>query len=329
MFQFTNTIVLNTATDSSGKAKYVAHAATATKPAVFEVKRVNNFNAYVAGKGGVVAIYKRNASNGVLAQAKLTAVNWGPGIYQLEVRLTLSQYSQNSFYSRAIPVPKGKPLYYSFEITATDTAAQIATKVKKAVDYINQRFGDRWINVSTTGANITIDALDEYQRFYHVAIQKYMPSTDPCACNDVCNCEWVDQVVAQEADETGTFPDPNNTLVQGREGFGTYTQITKDLRLPTMANTNWLAVNQEERAVPGALYDQYVIQYVKPRGIQGTDAVGDLVISSTDHVFFVKQDLVAAWETALADVAAATSDGAIQVIDGPGTYPDPSPTIGL
>jgi hypothetical protein len=104
---------------------------------------------------------------------------------------------------------------------------------------------------------------------------------------------------ALPADETGVFPDPTATIVQGREGFGTYTHLMKDLRLPTAANTNWLAVNQEERPVPGALYNQYTIEYVKPRGIMGQSAVGMLATSSTLHVFYVKQDLVANFEAAM------------------------------
>lgn len=330
MFQFTNTVILNSATDElSGKPKYTAHAATLTRPDAFEVKRVNTFLAYEAGKGGVTAIWKRNASRPLKPVSELKVTNWGPGIYQLNVEVRLSSYSMNSFYARATPHYKGMPMYFSFEILAADTPTQIAQKIEKVVKHIQVRYGSKWLNVTTVADVVTIEGIDEFQIFERVAIQKYEPLTNPCACNDVCNCDWIDQLVAYPADENGVFPDPDNTIVQGRLGFGTYEEITRNLRLPTAANTNWIAVNMDERAVPGALYDQYTIQYVKPRGIQGTDAVGDLVISSTDHVFLVRQDLVLDWETALANVAAATADGGITVIDGPGTYPLPTPKVGL
>ena len=88
-------------------------------------------------------------------------------------------------------------------------------------------------------------------------------------------------------------------------GFGTYDQILKDLRLPTMESRRWEAVNKEELPIPGTLYNQYTLDYCVERGILGTDAVGDMVKSLTHHVFFVPQALATAFEAELADLKTA------------------------
>lgn len=311
MYQFTTTTILNSATDSSGKPKWSATTNSAGDQTFF-VKKVNQF---IASK--VTAVYKREAAQPKLAEAVMVMDQWGKGIYQLAVYLDY-QGSQNSYYSRPTSYIKGKPLFYSFELNGTETATQVADKITKIVKHLETRFGEKWLNVSNSGATLTVQAVDEYQRFKKVAIQQYQPLENPCACADTCDCGWVDVLEALPADETGAFPDPDATIVQGREGQGTYTHLMKDLRLPTAANTSWLSPNQEERPVPGALYDQFTIEYVKERGIQGTDAVGDLVTSATLHVFYVLQGatMSTAFEAALTSAGLTVTD-----MDQPTGYP--------
>ena len=90
---------------------------------------------------------------------------------------------------------------------------------------------------------------------------------------------------------------PKATVVEaGKEGFGTYTQILKDLRVPTAANTRWNRIAQDESPIPGAEYNQYTVVYCTDRGIMGGDAVGMPVKSQTTHVFYVKKELVTEFE---------------------------------
>ena len=77
--------------------------------------------------------------------------------------------------------------------------------------------------------------------------------------------------------------------------------------MPTLDNLSFFAQNQEERPVPGALYNQYTLYYSKDRGVLGSDAVGDLVTSSTTHVFYVISTAAAAFETALATIGTITN----------------------
>lgn len=320
MFQFTSTTILNSNLDSSGKPKWSTYTAP-NSDKILSVKRVNNFIG-----SGVKAAYKRVAANPKLSKSELVVDQWGAGIYQLAIEINYLG-SQNSFYARPTNYLKGKPLFYSFELKGTETDAQVAAKIVDIVKYLETRYGDKWINVSAAtvpGAEegdpsvttLTIDAIDEYQRFVKVAIQQYAPLDKVCGCATDCQCAWVDVLNAEVAGTGGVFPNPNATIVQGREGFGTFTHLMKDLRLPTAANTNWLAVNQEERPIPGELYNQYTFEYVRDRGKMGQSAVGMTATSSTIHVFYVKQSLATAFETAL------TSAGiTLTTVNKPTGYP--------
>ena len=78
--------------------------------------------------------------------------------------------------------------------------------------------------------------------------------------------------------------------------------ILKDLRLPTLEARRFAGINEEELPVPGAKYNEYIINYCVNRGIMGGDAVGEVTRSLTTHVFYVKQDLAADFEAALAKI---------------------------
>lgn len=89
-------------------------------------------------------------------------------------------------------------------------------------------------------------------------------------------------------------------LTACKNPFGTAEDLIKNFRLPSLANTNWLALNQDERPIPNAQYDQYVIEKAVERNdVHGTGAVGQKVTSVTTHVFFIKSDLITDFENAL------------------------------
>ena len=86
-----------------------------------------------------------------------------------------------------------------------------------------------------------------------------------------------------------------------KNAFGTYSYLTKNLRLPTEAASAWTAKHKSEVPVVGGIYNQYIIEYVAPAANEGTMFVGHKGMSHTTHVFWVKNDpaLIEAWETAL------------------------------
>lgn len=292
MFKWTNTLIVNSNLDSSGKAKWSAQPEDTGSGVVgsFEFKRVNKFL-----KPNVVHIYKRAASDPVLGKVIFTMDNQGVGNYRVALYIRLSG-SQNSYYSNDF-VFKGRPLMYEFAVKdASATAADIAKEAARVIEKIQTIYGDHWIKASANDNNLVIEGMDEYQLFTKAEIQKF----DPTLNTALVGGEFVTIATALPANDPDC--DGVNTIVKSKEGFGTYWMILKDLRLPTLEARRFAALNEEELPVAGAKYNQYTIYYCKERGIMGGDAVGEVTKSMTTHVFYVKEDLAADFETALGNI---------------------------
>ena len=270
MFQYTNTIVLNSLKDvTTGLDKIVKGSDG------IEVRRVNKFL-----KKNVSAMYKRAASDPVIGKAEFTITNPGVGIYRLKLYIRLSG-SQNSYYSNDF-VFKGKPFVYEFRITSGSADATDVTKeIKRVIDKIQAFYGDKYIKTEVNKDKLIIHGVDEYQLFTEAKIQKLN-----VAANNPLTNEVFEDVI-------------EGKITKSVEGFGTYTHILKDLRLPTIEARKFEAVNQEELPVPGAKYNQYIIEYKVDRGLFGGAAVGQQVTSKTTHVFYVLDSLATEFETAL------------------------------
>ena len=270
MFQYTNTIVLNSLKDvTTGLDKIVKGSGN------IEVRRVNKFL-----KSNVSAMYKRAASDPVIGKAEFTITNPGAGIYRLKLYIRLSG-SQNSYYSNDF-VFKGKPFVYEFKIASNSTTAtDVAKEIKRVIDKIQAFYGDKYIKTEVNSDKLIIHGVDEYQLFTEAKIQKLN-----VAANNPLTNEVFEDVI-------------EGKITKSVEGFGTYTHILKDLRLPTIEARKFEAVNQEELPVPGAKYNQYIIEYKVDRGLFGGAAVGQQVTSKTTHVFYVLDSLATEFETAL------------------------------
>lgn len=270
MFQWTNTIVLNSLKDATTGLDKIVKGAD-----FVEVRRVNKYL-----KDNVSAMWKRAASDPVIGKAEFSITNPGAGIYRLKLYIRLSG-SQNSYYSNDF-VFKGKPFAYEFKIASNSTtAADVAKEIKRVIDKITAFYGDKYIKVEVAGDKLTIHGIDEYQLFTEAKIQKLN-----VAANNPLTNEVFEDVI-------------EGTITKSVEGFGTYTHILKDLRLPTIEARKFEAINQEELPVPGAKYNQYIIEYKVDRGLFGGAAVGQQVTSKTTHVFYVLDSLAADFETAL------------------------------
>ena len=270
MFQYTNTIVLNSLKDVTTGLNRIVKGVDD-----IEVRRVNKFL-----KSNVSAMYKRAASDPVIGKAEFTITNPGAGIYRLKLYIRLSG-SQNSYYSNDF-VFKGKPFVYEFKIASNSTTAtDVAKEIKRVIDKIQAFYGDKYIKTEVAENKLTIHGVDEYQLFTEAKIQKLNT-----AANNPLNNEVYEDII-------------EGTITKSVEGFGTYTHILKDLRLPTIEARRFEAVNQEELPVPGAKYNQYIIEYKVDRGLFGGAAVGQQVTSKTTHVFYVLDSLATEFETAL------------------------------
>lgn len=171
---------------------------------------------------------------------------------------------------------KGMPLSVSFNVTsdAAEMADAIAdtvktfnvfTKVKKVLD------------VTAAGNILNIKGTHEHQRIEKIKVLVEVGAGEEKA------------VVDYELRPRTTRKEDAVELVKpGRNGFGTYSQLLKDLRLPTAAHNHWLSVQKDEMPVVGALYTQYIINYYAPSTANPSfTALGNRSMSETTHVFWV------------------------------------------
>lgn len=297
MFQFTTTNVINSTIDlTSGKPLWVTTNKTETAPASLNIKRVNNF------KGdSVVAVYKAEATDPELAKVTLdlSQLDAKDGdSFRLSVYIGLSQASQDSRYSNDM-IYKGKPFSVDFEWKTS--AAKVAEALEKTIKKYNLLvYGEKLLNVSHSGTFITIEATTEYQRFKKVNLEKFNESAH-FGMGEYKVVRSLDDLTAQDSN-TGVTATAEGYFV-GKEGFGTYSYLLHNLRLPTSMRTRAFGINQDETPIVGAKYNQYTLHYCVDRGVLGMNAVGDTVKSVTTHVFFVKSDIAPQFETALKVVA--------------------------
>ena len=186
---------------------------------------------------------------------------------------------------------KGMPLSISFAITnATDMAKAIVDSIKTFNAFTK---GKKILDVTEDNSGIlTIKGTHEHQRIKKIAI--LVEDKDSI---------FGEEKVIMEC-EPGHKPHVAISEIKcGINGFGTYSQLIKDLRLPTLANTNWTSPSKNEMPVVGALYTQYIITYYAPSMSNPSfTAIGNRSMSETTHVFWVKSDLVTDWETKLATI---------------------------
>ena len=193
---------------------------------------------------------------------------------------------------------KGKPFWVEFLAKKDDSAKALADRLEKTIksNHIFQVDKDL-IKVTNNGAGIlTLTGATEYQRFRKVTLNIFEANTD-----------YADEVATMNPNEVQAA-DPIALVKFGKNAFGTYSQIVKDLRLPTAANYQWLATRKVETPIVGAIYNQYIIDYCAPATNEPLAVVGGRMDSHTTHVFWVKNDaaLIKEWETALKTIGAVT-----------------------
>ena len=299
MFQFTTTNVINSDKDlTTGKALYEV------KDNTLVVKRVANFK-----KENIAAIYKAVATDPENAKVTidLTGVSATAGdVLRLSIYVGLSQASQDSRYSNDM-IYKGKP--FSVEFVWQDTAANSAKKLVEIIKkYSLLVYGEKLLRASNSGAFVTIEATNEYQRFRKVELEKFDKASNEFPYSGKYT---VLKSLSNLASKTSTqLNGTTEGFFAGKEGFGTYSFLLHNLRLPTSARTRAFGINQDETPIIGAKYNQYTIHYCANRGVLGLNAVGDTVKSVTTHVFYVKSDLASAFEALLGQVGSVTEASA-------------------
>lgn len=255
---------------------------------------------FVFVKNYVKAIRKRAGYNAVMCKATidfadttlLAALKAGGAKTYCRLDIYLGVEGAEPYIYSTPWVQKGMPFWIEFTVKEADEAATIAENVADMLKKNHVFLCDKdLINVSVSGGKLILEGATEYQRFRKIEISTFDAYDD-----------YADKVA--ELDPTKTTATDIKLDERGKNSFGTYSQIIKDLRLPTAANYQWTHIRQVETPIVGAIYNQYIIEYEAPATNDGLHAVGQRMTSHTVHVFWVKNDaeLISAWETALGTV---------------------------
>lgn len=284
MYQFTTTTVINSNLDSNGtSAKYTGTANS------FHVTRVNTFK-----KDGIVSVTKRPYEAGVKEQAQVTVPVIEAGrVARIAVDVRLSQKTDSEYASTYLYFKKPVEV----EVIATGVAADDAAALVKQLNGLKDRFGFNYFSASAAGAVITLVAINNYQRFFSAKILKEIV---PLYANTKIQPEYEDVTA-------GTFA----VTVKGKVGFGDEDHMIRSVMVPTYENTRFFGINKEERPIIGGNYTEFVLRYSIEKSDDGIVAGQK---SITNHVFFVKSDLVAAFEAEINKVFPA-----IQTLGGVGS----------
>lgn len=252
---------------------------------------------FVFVKDCVKAIRKRAGYNAVMCKATidfadsalLAALKAGGAKTYCRLDIYLGVEGAEPYIYSTPWVQKGMPFWIEFTVKEADEAATIAKNVADMLKKNHVFLCDKdLINVSVSGSKLILEGATEYQRFRKIEISTFDAYDD-----------YADKVA--ELDPTKTAATDIKLDERGKNSFGTYSQIIKDLRLPTAANYQWTHIRQMETPIVGAIYNQYIVEYEAPATNDGLHAVGQRMTSHTVHVFWVKNDsdLISAWETAL------------------------------
>lgn len=255
---------------------------------------------FVFVKGCVKAIRKRVGYEAVPCKATidfsndtlLAALKAGEAKTYCRLDIYLGVEGAEPYIYSTPWVQKGMPFWIEFTVKKDDEAATIAKNVADMLKKNHVFLCDKdLINVSVDGDKLILEGATEYQRFRKIEISTFDAHDD-----------YAEKVA--ELDPTKTSATDIKLDERGKNSFGTYSQIIKDLRLPTAANYQWTHIRQVETPIVGAIYNQYIVEYEAPATNDGLHAVGQRMTSFTTHVFWVKNDsvLINAWEGALATI---------------------------
>ena len=269
MYQFTTTTVINSNLDSNEVTPKFAGSASG-----FNVTRVNFFK-----KDNVESVYKNPYTAGVkeVAIVTLGAATLGK-VARLSIEVRLAQQNADSEYANAYLWFR-KPVVV--EVISSGVAATDATALVAQLNGLKDRFGSKYFNASAVGAAITLTALDDNQRFYSVKFEQEIASPNSIIemeYNPVAGTSFV-------------------VSVAGKPGFGNDSHMIKSVMIPTYENSRFFGTNKEERPIIGGNYTQYTIRYSVDKHID--DGISSGGKSITTHVFWVKSDLVDAFDEAL------------------------------
>lgn len=297
MFKWTTTRIINATPSVNGTLdeKVIKYDSTNE---IFRIARDLTFE-----KKYIRSIYAAKPNAAIITSAN---VNLGDAVTAIKAYITANSLtsataclnfyiqlegSEESIYAND-EYKKGKPFSIGFKVNANSTVANVVTEIMNAVDkYALALYGRDLFTISefkgntsasTTVTGITISGTHEFQRLVSISVTIDTPfDTEKIASWEYGN------TVTSTSDGTGFVV----ALTYGKNAFGTYNYIVRNLRVPTAENTKFYKLREDETPIVGAMYSQFIITYSAPSMAKPSlTLIGHEGMSTTTHVFWVQGD---------------------------------------
>lgn len=317
MFNWTTTRIINAKPSTSGTLdeKVIKYVAVDTNTGTMRISRDLTFE-----KRYIKSVYVARPNDYQLTTAN---VNLNDAITAIKAYITANSLvsataclnfyiqldgSEESIYAND-DYKKGKPFSIGFKVDANSTAATVATEIENAVSkYALALYGRDLFTIAdfkgntsatTTVTGITISGTHEFQRLVSISIT----IDTPFDTQKIASWEYGDTISAT-TDGTGFVI----ALTYGKNAFGTYNYIVRNLRVPTAENTKFYRLREDETPVVGAMYTQFIVTYCAPSMAKPSlTMIGQEGMSTTTHVFWVQGDVSTSGTAAYAFAAYFTN----------------------
>lgn len=245
----------------------------------------------------ITQVYRNPYVTAVLEQATGTVPTGGMAagvVYRLVIDIIQSQGSQSAEYSRWA-IHKGKPIYLEARsLTAITNTTSAATELVRQFNLGLKKanIDEKELTITSSTDTILVTAKTEFLRFKFIAVEQM--STIGSQTGEDMEGDPASYYIA--FDGTTATPAEAKFVINrpGVEGFGTYTHMINNLRMPTVEQVRFGGIFQDQLPVVGRNYTQFVIEYTKTRDITGNNVVGAPSTSKTRHTFYVADDGVSA-----------------------------------
>lgn len=335
MFQYTHEVIINSLTMPDGTERLVRNGGekgplTIKRGGEYWKTFIQNQKVYkTAGHVGTFEILTINVAKLVAMFPGESGVPMAPGVYQLSMFVKL--LDPHALYEFGYPMYQnfGRHLLIGFEVVPSDTAATIAAKIYEALELAVRKeefivgsldeSGEtkKVVDFAKNGTVIAIRANHYALRFDTVGISLY----DETTC-DSCIGEFlpaIDILTNSDAAKNAA-----SVVVPGVEPFATGQWLIENYRFPTYPNVRYAAIGEEERPVPGVVYNEYSFAYESPRPqLGGLSGVGQAMTAVTRHVYFVPESLASNFESAFTDLGVtivATNEIEVTDVDANTAY---------
>lgn len=287
MFNYTHEVIINSAKGTLGDNKdsrFYTYTDEKNNAKHFVIERGGDYRQDLVFPRGEGVVFKTPGYDGeysTLTVATPDSLSAGD-VLQFTVFVKLLDPAAIAEYAYPNWASFGKPIMVGFTHKSGENFAdELIAALKLAIPYNN-----KFVTVEKDDSDVVLTATMYGLEFTDARLEKLVEgSCDGCSFDKY-------ELVENEYD-----------VVETKLPFGTGEKLVENYRFPTYSNVHYAHINGDETPVPGAVYTMYSFSYDSPRpGFGGLSGVGQKVEAVTRHIYWVKEDVVEAFDAMLSEV---------------------------